>query len=278
MPLNYKGVTLKDGLIKQCKDRNLDSSGNRLHLVQRLEADDIAKANNDKTNNDNDGKDDSNNNSDSNDKEEEEDNDHNVPDSNSSNKDSDNNSGNDSNEGEDEEDNNFDPSNVAARKEKFEQETKEGKRIRAKEARAVANAEVKASNADYCNAGIPRKLADLVALGDNLLVEKMEVESRNAAELLTGECFEREGKLMKKSIKKSFVISFKCSNPGCNNLHVTWRRQAKTGKWILAKFAWVHSCGGAVAPLSMSFGSCAYDWKQLVGLVVPLVTMDPSIT
>jgi hypothetical protein len=71
MPLNYKGVTLKDGLIKQCKDRNLDSSGNRLHLVQRLEADNIAKANNDKTNNDNDGKDDSNNNSDSNDKEEE---------------------------------------------------------------------------------------------------------------------------------------------------------------------------------------------------------------
>jgi hypothetical protein len=49
-------------------------------------------------------------------------------------------------------------------------------------------------------------------------------------------------------------------------------------KWILAKFAWVHSCGGAVAPLSMSFGSCAHDWKQLVGLVVPLVTMDPSIT
>ena len=36
--------------------------------------------------------------------------------------------------------------------------------------------------------------------------------------------------------------------------------------------------GGAVAPFSMSFGSCAYDWKQLVGLVVPLVTIDPSIT
>jgi hypothetical protein len=115
MPLNYKGVTLKDGLVKQCKDQNLDSSGNRLHLVQRLEADNIAKANNDKINNDNDGKDDSNNNSDSNDKEEEEDNDHNVPDSNSSkesnnsNKDSDNNSGNNSSEGEDEEDNNFEP-------------------------------------------------------------------------------------------------------------------------------------------------------------------------
>jgi hypothetical protein len=36
-----------------------------------------------------------------------------------------------------------------------------------------------------------------------LLVEKMEVESRKAAELLTGECFEREGKLMKKSLKKA---------------------------------------------------------------------------
>jgi hypothetical protein len=69
--------------------------------------------------------------------------------SNNSNKDSDNNSGNNSNEGKDEEDNNFDPSNVAARKEKFKQETKEGKRICAKEARAAAKAEVQASNADY---------------------------------------------------------------------------------------------------------------------------------
>jgi len=192
MPLNYKGVTLKDGLVKQCKDRNLDSSGNHLHLVQRLEADNIARANNDKTSNDNDGKDDSsNNNSDSNDTEEEEDNDHNVPDSNSSNNsnegedeednnfepDSDNNSGKDSNEGEDEEDNSFEPSNVAARKERFVQETKEGKRICAKEARAAAKAEVQASNADYCNAGIPRKLADLVALGENLLVEKWKLKA-----------------------------------------------------------------------------------------------------
>jgi hypothetical protein len=39
--------------------------------------------------------------------------------------------------------------------------------------------------------------------------------------------FEQEGKLMKKSIKKSFVISFKCSNPGCNNLDFT----ANKGWW-----------------------------------------------
>jgi hypothetical protein len=146
------------------------------------------------------------------------------------------------------------------------------------ERRLMARADLEALNADYNNFGIPRNVTDLLAIDDDLLHEKMIVDSRCDAELLTAECFEREGKLLRKISKKSHMLEVGCSNKECQDLRVVWRRMQTTGKWKLSKFVWVHSCGNKVIPASVNFGSTAYSWQQLVGLIVPLVAMDPSVS
>jgi hypothetical protein len=112
----------------------------------------------------------------------------------------------------------------------------------------MARADLEALNADYNNFGIPRNVTDLLAIDDDLLHEKMIVDSRCDAELLTVECFEQEGKLLRKISKKSHMLEVGCSNKECQDLRVVWRRMQTTGKWKLSKFVWVHSCGNKVIP------------------------------
>jgi hypothetical protein len=106
----------------------------------------------------------------------------------------------------------------------------------------------------------------------------MIVDSRCEAELLTAECFEREGKLLRKLSKKSHILEVGYSNKEFQDLCVVWRRMHGTGKWKLSKFVWVHSCGNKEIPASVNYGSTAYSWQQLVGLIVPLVAMDSAVS
>ena len=72
---------------------------------------------------------------------------------------------------------------------------------------ATAKLEIEESKVNY-SAGSPRTLAELAALGDDLLNAGDCAASRDEAELKSAEWFEREGKLMFLVEKKVIALQF----------------------------------------------------------------------
>ena len=110
-----------------------------------------------------------------------------------------------------------------------------------------------ANNQSY-SAGVPRKIADLMNLQNELLEKNMKVNSRDEAELISAEWFESQGKFHRKATVKCNQLDMWCSD--CDKVFVKWRR--RRDKFVLVDYEKDHNCGGALAPTSLRYGSCAY--------------------
>jgi len=148
-----------------------------------------------------------------------------------------------------------------------------------KTARATAKAETSANNTNY-SAGNPRTIAALIALGDNLLAVGSTAGSRDEAELCSAEWFERDGKLLKKMMKRVDRLELGCvqrADGGGDNCAAVlkWQRQGD-GAFKLTTIS-AHTCPTALPVPTPEHGSTAYNTKHLVPLVGDYVAADPRV-
>jgi len=171
-------------------------------------------------------------------------------------------------------DSSADGASIEDRKREALLKVKERKRANRKAANAAAKADVEDQTAGD-GAGTPRKVADLIALGDDLLQTGATANSRSQAQLVSAEWFESKGKLPRLKVQKNDRLEMECSVPGCVG-GVSWQRSSESSNFKCTVLKH-HSCGGTVTPISIAHGSTAYNSEHLAGLVNEAVFDDPRV-